>query len=30
LDGHGAVGLLGQLAGFNDDLFVAELGGYFF
>ena len=29
LDGHGAVGLLGQFAGFNDDLFVAQLSGDF-
>ena len=29
LDGHGAVGLLGQFAGFNDDLFVADGGGDF-
>ena len=30
LDGDGAVGLFGELAGFNDDLLVAQLGGYFF
>ena len=30
LDGYGAVGLFGQLAGSNDDLFVAELGGDLF
>ncbi len=29
LDGHGAVGLLGQLAGLDDDLFVADGGGDF-
>ena len=30
LDGDGAVGLLGQFAGFDDDLLVARLGGDFF
>ena len=30
LHGDGAVGLLGELAGFNGDLFVAHLGIYFF
>jgi hypothetical protein len=30
MDGDGAVGLLGEFAGFNDDLFVADLGGDFF
>ena len=30
LDGYGAVGLFGEFAGFNDDLLVAHLGGYFF
>jgi hypothetical protein len=30
LDGDGAVGLFGEFAGFNDDLLVAHLGGYFF
>ena len=29
LDGYGAVGLLGQLAGFNGNLFVADGGGNF-
>jgi hypothetical protein len=29
LHGDGAVGLLGQFAGFNDDLFVAQLSGDF-
>ena len=29
LDGDGAVGLLGQFAGFNGDLFVADGGGDF-
>jgi hypothetical protein len=29
LDGHGAVGLLGQFAGFNGDLLVADGGGDF-
>ncbi len=29
LDGHGAVGLLGQFAGFNGDLLVADGGGNF-
>ena len=30
LDGHCAIGLFGELAGFNDNLLVAQLGGYFF
>ena len=30
LNGDGTVGLLGQLAGFDGDLFIADLGGYFF
>ena len=29
LDGDGAVGLFGEFSGFNDDLFVAHLGGDF-
>ena len=30
LDGDRAVGLFGELAGFNDNLTCAQLGGYFF
>jgi hypothetical protein len=30
LHGYGTVGLLRELAGFNEDLFIADLGGYFF
>ena len=30
LDGYGAVRLFGEFSGFNDDLFVAHLGGDFF
>jgi len=29
LDGYRAVGLFGDFSGFNDDLLVAHLGGYF-
>jgi hypothetical protein len=30
LDGYSAVGLFGELAGFDDDLLVAQRGGYVF
>jgi hypothetical protein len=30
LNGHGTVGLFGELAGFDGDLLVAQRGGYFF